>query len=113
MAYNYSFSEMQNLQDDAIRRVREMQKQARLTTVKEQTKEPKIDLKEKPETDKKTKPEEATKDRIAPYKKNLPPSLLKNDPESADQALLIALLLLFKKEKADTALILALLYILF
>ncbi len=109
----YSYSDLVKMQDQAIRRVREMQERARLT-VKEnpipEFEEPPSEndvRKDEPErTEKAKKPEEKKKPPKAP---SHPKGQNKLD---SDMAVLLPLIMLLSQENADNMLMIALLYIL-
>ena len=112
MAHDYTYREMKRMQEDAVRRVWEMQKRATLPP------EPEVPKSLEPEPPKETsnKPTHHPKKRRnqndfinkIPNKIN---HLLKDD-ELCEQILLIAILILLMNENADNILILAILYIL-
>ena len=112
MAKTYSFGNFQSMQEDAIKRVLEMQRQSKLVA-ESNTKD---DLNIKTREEIQEEPKETFKPQLVHSQKGCskPMSFSKEQgDEISEQALLIALLILLINEKSDTALILALIYILF
>lgn len=104
MAQDYSYSELMQMQDKAIERVREMQERARRTV-----EENPIEGIDEPPPREEEKPEEI-----------FPPKIKSGIPKSGiplginmdkDKATVLPLLLLLMKEGADSLLLLALIYI--
>lgn len=140
MAHDYSYRELQKMQEDAIRRVREMQARATIAEPEEQKKseehnkhnniieKPKNEKKEKTHKDKQNQSITTRNQQQHPQKQirhnqrqhtndfisKIPDrinDILQND-ELCEQTLLIAIIMLLMNEKADNILILAILYIL-
>ena len=114
MAKTYSFGNFQSMQEDAIKRVLEMQRQSKLVA-ESNTKE---DLKPNTKTREEIweEPKETFRPQLIRTQKGCskPMNFSKEQSdEISEQTLLIALLILLINEKSDTALILALIYILF
>ncbi len=131
MAHDYSYREMKRMQEDAIRRVWEMQERA---TLPMEIKPEKAEQTAKSSEESKAKQDAKDKKVDNPRKSGLPKKsrhdlikknqndlmtkipdrinhILKDD-ELCEQILLIAIIILLMNEKADNILILAILYIL-
>lgn len=111
---DYSYREMKRMQEDAIRRVWEMQERATLPiepTVSAPTAKKKPETKPAPSA-----PPPITKPRRKPndFTSKIPNKIsnIFKDDELCEQILLIAIIMLLVNEKADSILVLAVLYIL-
>ena len=108
----YSYSDLVQMQDQAIRRVREMQERARMTV----RDNPIPDIETPPSSAK--PPEKHTPTRTESERKPKPPEKPHGEPPKpthsidADRAILLPLIMLLNEEGADKMLLLALLYIL-
>lgn len=115
---DYTYHELMQMQNDAIKRVEEMQKKARVTAgLDEKTVSPKSDERDKPRHI--PMPEGFLKQpQNAPQHEELPvkPLTLRlgnSDIEiDSDKALLLSLILLLAEEQADEMLLAALVYML-
>lgn len=118
MSLEYSYREMKKMQEDAIERVREMQRRATLPieTVEKKETEATGTLQNTStntnisETDKRPKiPNRNNRNRL-----NKPSKIthIIKDDELCEQILLISIIILLMNEKTDNILILAILYIL-
>ncbi len=112
MAHDYTYREMKRMQEDAVRRVWEMQKRATLPP------EPEVPKRLEPEPSKE-RPNKPTHHPVKRRNQNdfmnkIPNKInhLLKDDELCEQILLIAILILLMNENADNILILAILYIL-
>ncbi len=109
----YSYSDLVKMQDQAIRRVKEMQERARLTVKENPIPELGVPASDNTEIEKKP---ERTEKREKPKEKDVKPKSddrhevhKKIDP---DVAVLLPLIMLLSRENADNMLMIALLYIL-
>lgn len=119
MAHDYTYREMKRMQEDAVRRVWEMQKRATLPP------EPEVpNSSEVKPVEPQNKPSKKIANPAAPrrmkhrtqndFMVKIPDKInhLLKDDELCEQILLIAILILLMNENADNILILAVLYIL-
>lgn len=108
----YSYSDLVKMQDQAIRRVREMQERARMT-VREN---PIPDIENPPPSEKAPERKEParTPSEIKPKPPEKPQREAKRPSHAADgdKAILLPLIMLLNEEGADKLLLIALLYIL-
>lgn len=115
----YSYSDLVKMQDQAIRRVREMQERARMTVrenpipdIEAHTPSEELSAKQSPT---RTENERNRKPSERPPKPPEKPHCEKPKPPhsiDADRAILLPLIMLLNEEGADKMLLLALLYIL-
>lgn len=106
----YSYSDLVKMQDQAIRRVREMQERARLTVRENPIPELETAVTEKDESESGTRTE-AEKTVNAP-KPQVPKEKKPPQPHDKDRSILLPLIMLLSREGADNILMIALLYIL-
>ena len=117
MAGEYSYNELMQMQEKAIRRVQEMQERARQTMKNNPL--PELEFEERAEERKPPKPENKPEPpKVKAEKVNIPNnSPPKNNPLSnlltldRDKATVLPLLMLLGKEGADNILLIALMYI--
>ena len=106
MAQDYSYNDLVRMQEQAIRRVRDMQERARLTMNGQEESSPVKDTAEEVVREEKEEKRSAEAVREAP--RNPLGNLLNLDK---DKAVILPLLLLLGKENSDNILLLALMYI--
>lgn len=106
MAREYSYSELMQMQDKAIERVRQMQERAK-RTVEENPIDVSLPETEKTEEETKNKPVFSSSPESIP-KNPFPQGSIKTDK---DKATVLPLLLLLMRDGADKLLLLALIYI--
>ena len=110
----YSYNDLKQMQEQAIRRVREMQERARMTVRENPIPEldgPKPEEKP-PEKPKPERTSQKREEKPEPPEKPRPKKQDKVLPHDSDKAILLPLILLLSEENADKMLIFALLYIL-
>lgn len=126
MSHDYTYREMKQMQEDAVRRVWEMQKRATLPPESEtqKTVEPESSKEGYDEPKKRKTKSETKSNKPAPhpgkrrnqndFMNKIPDRInhLLRDDELCEQILLIAILILLMNENSDNILILAILYIL-
>lgn len=110
MATDYTYSELMQMQDKAIERVRQMQERARLTMEQNPIEDIPIEKEEEEETAEEVKAEPV---KMPPKQKGHSGGFLNglNLNLDKDKATVLPLLLLLMNEGADSLLLLALVYI--
>lgn len=110
MATDYTYSELMQMQDKAIERVRQMQERARLTMEQNPIEDIPIEKEEEEETAEEVRAEPV---KMPPKQKGHSGGILNglNLNLDKDKATVLPLLLLLMNEGADSLLLLALVYI--
>ncbi len=109
MAQEYSYNDLVRMQEQAIRRVRDMQERARLTLQEQESPVPEEEVSPAEPTPVQEKKEEKPQ---LPMQKPKPQNPLGNLINlDKDKAVILPLLLLLGKESSDNILLLALMYI--
>ena len=125
MAGEYSYNELMQMQEKAIRRVQEMQERVRQTMknnpLPELEFEERTQEKPQPDTQKHDTRSREEPPKVKAEKVNIPNNTLQNPPKSnplsslltldRDKAMILPLLMLLGKEGADNILLIALMYI--